>query len=172
MTRVNIHMKPILLSDSHLLAEHREIVRLAKLGKDYWLRDPKKRSAIPAAFKLGKGHVNFFYDKLDWISDRYTALNDECNTRGFNVTPMHEAFNDLPSESVGNYNPDARTLDRTRMLLMLRIAKRLNMSLQQPRYESEPIPASNLVSAMSLDIFGKHLTFDSSGLSDEDKATI
>ena len=33
MTRVNAHMKPHILSDQHLVAEHREIVRLAKLGK-------------------------------------------------------------------------------------------------------------------------------------------
>ncbi|MBT6188998.1 MAG: xylulokinase [Tateyamaria sp.] len=91
MTRVNIHMKPILLSDSHLLAEHREIIRLFKLGKDYWARDPKKRSVIPNDFKLGKGHVNFFYDKLDWVADRYLALYAECTERGFNVTDMSDA---------------------------------------------------------------------------------
>ena len=102
-------MKPVLLSDSHLLAEHREIIRLFKLGKDYWARD---------------------------------------------------------------YNPDARTMDRTRMLLMLRISKRLSLSLQQPRYMSEPVDAANLVNAMSLDIFGKHITIDTADLSDDDKASI
>ena len=55
---------------------------------------------------------------------------------------------------------------------MLRISKRLSLSLQQPRYESVSVPASNLVSAMSLDIFGKHITFDNADLSDEDKASI
>lgn len=172
MTRVNIHMKPILLSDSHLLAEHREIIRLFKLGKDYWARDPKKRSTIPADFKLGKGHVNFFYDKLDWVADRYLALYAECIERGFNVTDMSDALDNLPAESVGNYNPDARTMDRTRMLLMLRISKRLSLSLQQPRYMSEPVDAANLVNAMSLDIFGKHITLDTADLSDEDKASV
>lgn len=172
MTRVNAHMKPHILTDQHLLAEHREIVRLAKLGKDYWARDAKKRSKIPQQFVLGKGHVNYFYDKLDFVQARYEALYAECTERGFDVTYMGDAFDDLPAESVGNYSPTEQEVDRTKLMLFLRITKRLKQSTQTPRYMKEPIDALRMVGAMSLDIFGKVITFEEADLSDEDKQSI
>lgn len=172
MTRVNAHMKPHILSDQHLVAEHREIVRLAKLGKDYWARDTKKRSKIPQQFVLGKGHVNYFYDKLDFVQARYEALYAECTERGFDVTYMGDAFDNLPAESVGNYDPTEQEVDRTKLLLFLRIMKRLKMSTQTPRYMRENVDAYRFVGAMSLDIFGKVITLEDADLSDEDKASV
>lgn len=172
MTRINIHMKPVLLTDQHLLAEHREIVRLAKLSKDYWARDPKRRSAIPSQFILGKGHVTFFYDKMDLVADRYAALLQECTDRGFDVTDMSDAFDNLAPESVGKYVASDRDINRAQILLFLRLMKRLGKSMQTPRYMGEPVDFTRFVGAMSLSIFGKVITLENAELSDEDKQSI
>ena len=70
MTRINSGVDPKELSDKHLIAEHREIKRIpnkVKSGK-YDITDQ------PKFFKMGTGHVKFFYDKLKYLYDRY------CNT--------------------------------------------------------------------------------------------
>ena len=36
-------------------------------------------------FKLGIGHVKFFYNKLLYLKNRYISLYNECIKRGFNA---------------------------------------------------------------------------------------
>ena len=52
---------------------------------------------MPSKFTLGTGHVKFFYNKLEYLHDRYLDLYNECLNRGYNVTNYEECFNDLPS---------------------------------------------------------------------------
>lgn len=85
MTRINL--VPVAeLCDQHLLAEHRELVRIpnglagSKLQFEYHDR--------PSEYVLGAGHVKFFTDKLRFLYYRYQALYEECVARGFNVTYM------------------------------------------------------------------------------------
>ena len=101
MTRINIGIKPATLHDKHLLAEHREIVRIPnsiKRGR-YNFKD------IPTKFKMGKGHVKFFYDKLKYLHKRYDEIHNECICRGFNVTDFSDSFKDLPCEFYNDYSP-------------------------------------------------------------------
>ena len=70
MTRINVGIPPAELVNQHLLAEHREIKRIPNCiakGK-YNMED------IPDKFKLGKGHVKFFYNKLLHLKKRYMRL--------------------------------------------------------------------------------------------------
>ncbi|MBN6710233.1 pyrimidine dimer DNA glycosylase/endonuclease V [Haemophilus haemoglobinophilus] len=80
MTRINL--VPVEeLCDQHLLAEHRELTRIPNAvakGK-YHLRGQ------PFDYKLGEGHVRFFFDKLSFLKKRYDLLHQECKQRGFNV---------------------------------------------------------------------------------------
>ena len=65
MTRINIGIPPKQLTNKHLIAEHREIKRIPNViskGK-YNLK------SIPPEFTLGKGHVSFFYDKLQYLKE-------------------------------------------------------------------------------------------------------
>lgn len=80
MTRINL-VPPSELCDQHLLAEHRELTRIpnAVAQGRYHLRGQ------PADYKLGEGHVRFFFDKLLFLQKRYAALHQECLARGFNV---------------------------------------------------------------------------------------
>lgn len=88
MTRINSGLSPSVLTDEHLLAEHREIKRICNL---YLVRRIKqinggKVTPIPKEFSLGKGHVLFFIDKQNFTSHRYKCIHLECKLRGFNVT--------------------------------------------------------------------------------------
>lgn len=88
MTRINL--VPVQeLCNQHLLAEHREIKRIpnailsgkAVLDGNYGYN-----------YKLGKGHVKFFYNKLTWLYARYCEIYDECIKRGLNVHQYHYSF--------------------------------------------------------------------------------
>lgn len=85
MTRINC-IPVAQLCDQHLLAEHRELVRIpnslmsGKLKFEY----PDR----PDEYTLGAGHVKFFTNKLRFLFNRYQQLDDECIKRGFNTTYM------------------------------------------------------------------------------------
>lgn len=75
MTRINC-VNVTELVDQHLLAEYREITRVSKLARplpDY------------GVYKMGAGHVKFFYNKGAYLQKRTKQLYDECVARGFKV---------------------------------------------------------------------------------------
>ena len=74
MTRINVGIPPAELNGRHLIAEHREIKRIPNLVN----RGRYSLDNQPDTFKLGKGHVKFFYDKLLYLKRRYDSLFDEC----------------------------------------------------------------------------------------------
>lgn len=101
MTRINAGIPPKQLTRQHLIAEHREIVRIPntiKSGKAV-VKD------IPEKFTLGKGHVKFFYNKLKFLHLRYEALYKECTARGYNMTYFGDAFAGLPPGLYNDYKP-------------------------------------------------------------------
>jgi len=118
MTRINVGIPPSELTDKHLMAEHREIKRIPNcITKGRFSMDGQ-----PKKFKLGKGHVKFFYDKCLYLLKRYIAIRDECYRRGFNVTNYSEAWNEVPGEYMGDYEPS----DEDRNIIRERIAERLS----------------------------------------------
>ena len=57
MTRINVGIPPAELVNQHLLAEHREIKRIPNcVAKGKYNMD-----GMPERFKLGTGHVKFFF---------------------------------------------------------------------------------------------------------------
>lgn len=124
MTRINVAIKPIELTDKHLMAEHREIKRIPNCIA----RGKYNMKGQPSEFTLGTGHVKFFYDKLGYLKNRYESLYAECIRRGFNVTYYGDAWNDVPDHLMGDYTPT----QRDRELLLERIAERLSNSKNIP----------------------------------------
>ena len=120
MTRINLGVNPNELTDKHLIAEHREIIRIPNAIK----KGKAKLENIPVEFKLGTGHVKFFYDKLLHLKKRYEGLYLEGKKRGFNLTDFREVFNDLPPELLNDYTPSKHD----RQLILDRIAERLASS--------------------------------------------
>lgn len=101
MTRINVGIPPSNLSTKHLIAEHREIKRVpnvVRLGKFNMDNQPKE-------FKLGTGHVKFFYDKLGYLKRRYISLYEECISRGFKVTNYISAWDGIDVGYMGEYQP-------------------------------------------------------------------
>ena len=99
MTRINVGIPPAELVNQHLIAEHREIKRIPNcIAKGKYNMD-----GIPDKFKLGTGHVKFFYNKLLYLKNRYISLYNECIKRGFNVQNYIKAWDNVPKELMNDY---------------------------------------------------------------------
>ena len=106
MTRINVGIPPAELTDKHLLAEHREIKRIPNcIAKGKYNMD-----GIPGKFKLGTGHVKFFYNKLLYLKNRYIILYWTCKRRGFNVQNYIGAWDNLPQELMNDYKVKANDI--------------------------------------------------------------
>ena len=106
MTRINIGIPPAELVNKHLIAEHREIKRIPNcIAKGKYNMD-----GIPKRFKLGTGHVKFFYNKLLYLKNRYISLYNECIKRGFNVQNYINAWDNVPKELMNDYKVKANDI--------------------------------------------------------------
>ena len=129
MTRINAGFPPKKLNDKMLIAEHREIKRIPNAIKS----GRYNLDGIPDQFTLGKGHVKFFYNKLEYLHRRYEKIYDECKRRGFNVTYFGEAFRNLPKELWNNWYPQTRDAK----LIEARIELRLKESYSKAQSGSK-----------------------------------
>lgn len=116
MTRINL-VPPSELCDQHLLAEHRELTRIPNAvakGKFHLQGQPRD-------YKLGEGHVRFFFNKLAFLKRRYDELHFECQARGFNVQYIWPENLPQDTELWSDYQPTpvALALNRERIALRL-----------------------------------------------------
>lgn len=117
MTRINVGIPPSELTTKHLIAEHREIVRIPNCvakGK-FNLKDQ------PSIFTLGKGHVKFFYTRLAYLKKRYEDIYKDCLQRGYNVTYYGNAWDNVPNNFMNDYEPTAKDIE----IIKQRINERL-----------------------------------------------
>lgn len=101
MTRINCGVPVEELTAKHLIAEHRELVRIPNCVT----KGRYNMAGQPKEFKLGTGHVKFFYDKLLYLKNRYESLYNECISRGYNVTYFGSAWKSTPVEFMNDYTP-------------------------------------------------------------------
>lgn len=129
MTRINL-VPPAELCDQHLLAEHRELTRIPNAVA----RGRFSLAGQPQDYRLGEGHVRFFFDKLGFLKKRYEALHHECLRRGFKVTSIWPQV--LPDDETlwRDYVPSAQALALNRA----RIAERMPAT---PRYTPPQVQA-------------------------------
>jgi hypothetical protein len=138
MTRINAGIPPKVLTDQHLLAEHREIKRLpAVFAKNL------KPTGIPKQFTLGTGHVKFFLDKGKYTLKRYKLLYAECIKRGFEITDYSQNWEVYKHHPKYNkeYNETAEAVE----LLVGRISERLLGSKQKPRFYKKEIKLADVL---------------------------
>jgi hypothetical protein len=126
MTRINT-IVPSKLCDSHLIAEYREILRVFKLAKD--------DESSPKEFTLGRGHVKFFFNKLQYVHDRFNSLRAEILDRGFH--PKMEFDPDILESKRYLYNPWEAT-ELSKELIRQRILERA-LTMKSIRYRGELI---------------------------------
>ena len=99
MTRINAGVRANELVDRHLLAEHREIKRIPRAVS----QGKYKLNGAPQNFRLGPGHVKFFYDKCKYLLNRYIEIREECIRRGFKVQDWSSAWNPVPPELMNDW---------------------------------------------------------------------
>lgn len=83
MTRINC-IPPSELTGPHLVAEYRELPRVFSLVRAAIVRgespdDPRN----PPDYRLGAGHVRFFYPRLGFLARRQAGLVAEMQARGY-----------------------------------------------------------------------------------------
>lgn len=135
MTRVNVGIDVRELSNQLLFAEYREIIRIPNSILSG--RAKVFESTIPPQFKLGQGHVMFFYNKLQFLRRRHQQLLQMCRHRGINVTDTSSSFEKLYSlqkfrELWGDYTPTLRD----RQILLARFAERGHVLLPIPEEDA------------------------------------
>lgn len=130
MTRINSAIKPISLTDQHLIAELRELPRIFTL-----VSNCKNLNSIKISnnFKLGTGHVTFFYDKTNFLLMRHKLLRDEYYNRYNKIWPYIPDFPII--ENQREYIPKYEDF----IILKDRISERLLNSKQIPKYYRKTI---------------------------------
>lgn len=144
MTRINT-VVPKILSDSHLLAEIREIVRVPTLA----LKKLDANISVDAGdrpYKLGAGHVTFYYDKIAHIYRRHRELCTEAIARGFKDQRKSddgrwERCRSYP-ECWNDWYPDDAAIQEN----LNRLIERINGSKTQPRYYKTTMSKSEYIS--------------------------
>lgn len=91
MPRINL-IHPRYLTHRHLQSEVRELPRAFRLivnakNANKGLND----YSIPLNYKLGKGHIVFFFNKANYLIHRWNLLRQEMHRRGFSISDDHVA---------------------------------------------------------------------------------
>lgn len=117
MTRINcIPVEE--LHGKHLVAEYRELPRVFKLAEAAFQRGGFQPLET---YRLGAGHVKFFYNRLGYCTTRFFELVAEMKRRGY--SPQHEQppIVNVPTDWQQSWSPDDSALQANRQ----RIAERL-----------------------------------------------
>lgn len=122
MTRINL-VPPRELTGKHLVAEYRELPRIYTLAASHYLRfgAGTSFSTLPKTYRLGKGHMKFFINKLAFLKKRQESIIYEMLNRGYEPRfdgSYPECVAALPPEFFGDYTPteEALALSRARIL--------------------------------------------------------
>lgn len=131
MTRINC-INPELLTDQQLKAEYYELLRIPK----YYYKSLKseKLISIPLFYKMGKGHIKFFYDKFGYLEKRHTLIRKELNKRGVSTNKQLN-IDLIPDFLQGDWTPSAADIAVNKE----RIADRIMTMKSSPRYYGEQI---------------------------------
>jgi deoxyribonuclease (pyrimidine dimer) len=112
--RINL-IDPVKLCDQHLIAEYNEILMLLGYIKKYPGLDN-----LPKSYVLGKGHMRFFKDKLDYINKRHKTIKAEMKKRGFQTNKGVDLSGFDPN-SHGDWNPKTKDYKKIKARLIEKI---------------------------------------------------
>ncbi|AGT07788.1 pyrimidine dimer DNA glycosylase/endonuclease V [Paracoccus aminophilus] len=125
MTRINC-IPPEELTGPHLVAEYRELPRIFTLVRAAIARgerpsDPRN----PRDYRLGAGHVRFFYPRLGYLAQRQAALVAEMLRRGYapGFTETAHLLDGIAPEWCQDWEPTAPAQALNRARIAERLAK-------------------------------------------------
>ena len=134
MTRINTCI-PKALTDQHLVGEYNEIRRPVNLARKRFDKHGKKAfENLTPQYKLGGGHVLFFYNKLKYLHKRFDAICTEMKVRGFNVNTGFD-IDKIPDFL---YN-DWECTNEANLILKNRLREKILNSKVTWRYYGKPI---------------------------------
>lgn len=118
MTRINC-VPPEELTREHLLAEWRELPRVFALAGR--AAAAGRIPPLMERYRLGAGHVTFFYRRLGYCARRFRALRRELLRRGYSPSYAAPPAAQVPRDWRLDWTPDADALAINRA----RIAERV-----------------------------------------------
>ena len=103
MARVNVGVNPLYLADQHIVAESVEITMIVGSLRvnGYQIKGFK-----PEQYGLGKGHINFFKDKLIYLALRLYEVNQEMKRRGFRPGTNPDLLLKEPEQFLNDWAPE------------------------------------------------------------------
>ena len=129
MVRINL-INPKNLADQHLIAEYNEILMLlGHVDKFPVIREQ------PSKYCLGKGHINFFKDKIKYLKERHELIKKEMKKRGFKNSRTIN-LNKYSKECRKDWKPNKKDKE----IIKKRIITKLNLNPKYYRYYSEKKP--------------------------------
>jgi hypothetical protein len=138
MTRVSVGFVKQ-LTDKHLNRERIEVLRIPNK-----IKAGKYKSKPIEKFTLNKGHELSLMNKVGFLKRHYEELTAECIRRGFNPTDYSDAFNDIPSHLMNDYEPTEHDIQIVRE----RITERLKI-MRNLKYNREPISLEEAINKLN-----------------------
>jgi len=86
----------------------------------------------PEEYCLGRGHVNFFKDKLGYLKERHELIKEEMGKRGFKISKTID-LNKYPKEYWNDWKPNKRD----REIIKKRLIAKINLKPEYYRYYGE-----------------------------------
>ncbi|MFC1768623.1 pyrimidine dimer DNA glycosylase/endonuclease V [Nanoarchaeota archaeon] len=126
MVRINL-INPRNLPDQHLIAEYNEILMFIGYVKKY-----PRLGKIPEGFRLGKGHILFFKNKLKYIRKRHDLIRTEMKRRGF-VTNKKIDISGFNRELCNDWKPKRKD----KGVIVRRLIERVKQKPKFYRYYGE-----------------------------------
>lgn len=123
MVRINL-IAPKKLADQHLIAEYNEILMLIGHIKKF-----PKINQSPKEYTLGKGHINFFKNKIEYLKDRHEIIKKEMRERGFKTNKTIK-LNKFKKEQKENWKPKRKDLK----IIKKRIISKIKLKPNYYRY--------------------------------------
>lgn len=134
MVRINI-VKPNILTDQHLIAEYNEILML--LGH---VKKVPTIKNIPEKYCLGKGHINFFKNKLKYLQKRHEQIKKEMKNRKYKPK-ISIKLNEYKKELQNNWKPQKND----EKIIKKRIIEKLKKKPEFYTYYGKHKPLSQLI---------------------------
>jgi deoxyribonuclease (pyrimidine dimer) len=121
MTRINL-IHPSSLHPKHLQGEYYELPRIFSSVRKAIERDRKPSDYVHLTeYRMGSGHVTFFYTRLNFLQTRFALLVNELLARNININRYAISDPAIPYEWYGVWSPSAADIELSRQRINSRL---------------------------------------------------